>query len=116
MNEGNKNKILNWIKTGGAIDKVAPYYYVGSGVFGISTALAQTITWGAASGGVLTNSAAVDIENSGATITIQGVVLYSSTVAVSNVDDCVAKFPFATQVVLDDGEILRLNTVTYTID
>ena len=116
MNVANKNMILDLIEAGGAINKVAPYYYVGSGVFGISTALAETISWGAASGGILTNSAAVNIEAGSSSITIEGVVLYNSTQSVTSIDDCVAKYEFSSQVSLDAGEILRLNTVTYTID
>ena len=117
MNVANKNKILDLIEAGGAINKIAAYKYVGSGIYALDTTLVDTVSWGAAAGGILTNSAVVSLENnSGGSITVQGVVLYSSAVPVSNFDDTVAVYPFSTQVTLDDGEILRLNTVTYTID
>ena len=117
MNVANKNKILDLIEAGGAIDKIAAYKYVGSGIYALDSTLVDTISWGAAAGGILTNSAAVSLDNnSGSSITVQGVVLYSSTVAITNFDDAVAVYPFSTQVSLDAGEILRLNTVTYTID
>ncbi len=116
MNVANKNMILDLIANGSAINKVAPYIYAGGGNYGISTALAETISWGAATGGILTNSAVVNIEAGSSSITIEGIVLYNSTQSVTSIDDCVAVYSFATQVALDAGEILRLNTVTYTID
>ena len=117
MNDANKNKILDLIEAGGAINKIAAYKSVGSGLYGIDSTLNETISWGAAAGGVLTNSAAVSLVNdSGSSITVEGVALFSSTVSITAHTDAVAYYPFATQVVLDDGEILRLNTVTYTID
>lgn len=121
MNNENKGLILDVLRTNSGtsniIDKVTFYYAVaGSGALYTTR---PDITWSATlTDGKLVMSGTVDIENtSGSTINVSGLALINSGAAtLADTTDAVAIQVFGNTVALEDGEILRVLTLTYTID
>lgn len=116
MNTENKNTILDALRlASGVIDQIA--YVTIAGTIGTPT----NITWSAASGGYLNLSASIDFTNtSGSDINIIGIALLSSnttpTAGQPANNEAVAVSYFGSTIQVQDNEILRVSSATYTID
>jgi hypothetical protein len=117
MTNENKNILLDRLNATGFIDKIG-YIIEGSNLCDGFV----TTSWASASSGVLANSTEMDFTNSsGSSINIIGVALFSSSLTAYDgdplaADSAVKTDLFDSTITLEDGETLRLENYTYTIE
>ena len=118
MNNENKELMLDTLRlASGQIDKVT-FYYVAAGI-GVLWSLTPDVTWTVAADGKLTMTGTLDFENT-TSLTISPIgfcLLNSSATALVDTDDAVSIYALpGGSVSLDPGEIIRISSMTYTVD